>query len=278
MSFNLNYRITNAIKDYDLTDNAEASPVSFSTEFEETMERFIQSKQRNYKIYKLAQRCIMTVLTIALVGSFLYLLLLQQSEEVFFLESSTQQERSPYDTPSDTTQNDNTIALDDDTNDDFITVEVFINKIYSGEAVCIARVFIGDDVTYSIKVEAEYGNSIFSGLRVSADDFNMSGSWFSYSSNVQTPYTSTVPFSELTQGYYYLYIGNSGLDELISINVHITSNNSMASIELLINDKPEPVTYWYGFELSFLLGWKDLNPRMSESESDALLHGNKLFY
>jgi len=245
MSINFNPKIADAVKAYDLTDNTESVPGTFSTEFENKMERFIKRKQRSYKIHKIVQRSVIAVFTIALVGSLFYLLLLPQNEEGFSAQQGdpSVSHELPHDTSDNPAQDDVYVVID--SVDDLIDVNLYIDNIYSGDSVCVARIYISEGVTFSIQAEAGSGSTVFSGLKTSADEVGMSGEWYSYSNYPQAPHTSTIPFIEIAQGFYYLYIGNSGLDELKFISVQISSNSPNASIELLIDPHtdhtaPEP--------------------------------------
>jgi len=116
MSFILNSKIANAVKDYTLTDEVSCVPVSFSGEFEEKMERFIKRKQRSRKIHLISQRVALAVLTIALAGSWLYLMALPRNEDGLESLPASQQgglnpgQEQPPDTPQDT-PGDGTVLL-----------------------------------------------------------------------------------------------------------------------------------------------------------------------
>ena len=112
MSFILNSKIADAVKNYALTDTVSTVPVSFSEEFEDKMERFIKRKQRSRKIILISQRVALAAVIIALAGSWMYLMALPRYDEGFSPLSPPQQEGSnleqeqphddtPYDTPDD---------------------------------------------------------------------------------------------------------------------------------------------------------------------------------
>ena len=103
MSFKLNSKINEAVNSYDLTDNIGSSTATFSPEFEDKMDRFIKRKTRNRKILKIAQHSAIAVFIIALIGAWLFLMLLPQNEGISDPLSMTQPEGSdteheqPYD-------------------------------------------------------------------------------------------------------------------------------------------------------------------------------------
>ncbi|MCL2222761.1 MAG: hypothetical protein FWB92_10605 [Oscillospiraceae bacterium] len=117
-----------------------------------------------------------------------------------------------------------------------INVSVYANvsEIVSGEAVAIARVFVSEGITYNIEVWTDSGTSIFSGLRKTGEEPEMSGQWFSFAGNYdQMPHYNFVPRSDLSQGYYYLYVGNQGFEILKNVYIRISSPALEASIELV---------------------------------------------
>jgi len=94
MSFLLNSKITNAVKDYELTESVSSYPVSFSKGFEEKMDRFIKRKHRNRRILIVTQRTAMAVFTLALVGTLIYMMILPQNEDNLNPLSQSGQESS----------------------------------------------------------------------------------------------------------------------------------------------------------------------------------------
>jgi len=76
-----NIKLAGALKDYKFTDTGTPASETFSKEFEVKMERLVRQKQRSYKTRVYAQRAAAAVVTIALFGSFLYLLLLPRNAE-----------------------------------------------------------------------------------------------------------------------------------------------------------------------------------------------------
>ena len=72
-------RLIEALKGYDFSDSVTSTPVTFSGEFEAKMERLIRKKQRSYNLRVFSQRAAAAVVVIALLGSFLFLLLLPRN-------------------------------------------------------------------------------------------------------------------------------------------------------------------------------------------------------
>jgi len=81
MTFFQNIKLENALKDYVFPGDVTAAPVKFSGAFEAKMERFIRQKQRNYNLLVFSGRAAVAVISIALIGSFLYLVLLPHNTE-----------------------------------------------------------------------------------------------------------------------------------------------------------------------------------------------------
>ena len=68
--------LADALKKYKFTETGTPTSADFSDEFEIKMGRFIRRKQRGHNIRIISQRAAVAVLTIALFGSFFYLLIL----------------------------------------------------------------------------------------------------------------------------------------------------------------------------------------------------------
>jgi len=134
-------------------------------------------------------------------------------------------------------------------NDYGVALYIDIPEIASGEAIAVARVFVSDGIIYNVRVETDYGDTIFSGLRAAPYETEMSGQWFSFFGAPQMPYYNSMPASSdppgdlpegiqfqrfaLPEGFYYIYVGNQGFDALINARVHIFSHgtNELISIE-----------------------------------------------
>jgi len=123
---------------------------------------------------------------------------------------------------------------------------VHISEITPGIAVPLARVWIGEGITYDVIVEAELGSNILIGLRPNATDTNIAiGRWFSMNSAPRNPHSATVPSIwpsssfmgvpsfVLPEGYYYLFVGNNSLDVMQGVQVSVTGVGTYAGIEFL---------------------------------------------
>jgi len=123
--------------------------------------------------------------------------------------------------------------------ENIITKYVKIDEITSSEAIAVARVFISDNITYEIEVTTDFGTTIFSGLRMTEYETEMDGQWFSFSGKDQMPHYNLVPMEhsyyvpKLHEGFYYLYVGNQGVEILLNVSIRISSSSLSASIELL---------------------------------------------
>jgi len=240
MSFRLNSKIAEAVKNYDLTDNVVISAVTFSSEFENNMDRFIKRKNRNRKIMLVAKSSILSVFVIALISTWVFVMLLPRNEGNIDPLSPSHHEGSNPNTESPDIENPNMEnpdmdnpnyipALQDPQSEiaysRFVNFEFPIDIISSGDSIYIARMFVSVDVTYTIDINAERGSTVFSGLRESPDEEGTNGRWFSYSSHSQMPYSNTIPILGIAPGYYYLFIGNHGLEDVTGITVKMTANN-----------------------------------------------------
>jgi len=76
-----NNKLTDALKDYKFTESENPAGSVFSDEFEIKMGRFIHRKQRSQKVRLYTMRAVASVLTIAVIGSFFYLLILARNTE-----------------------------------------------------------------------------------------------------------------------------------------------------------------------------------------------------
>jgi len=126
-----------------------------------------------------------------------------------------------------------------------ITAESYLNAIYihidelaSRETIAVARVFMGDGVSYEITVSSETGGSIM----VCLQDERIPGPMHYYMSVLpENPRTTIIPFSDprppfssnnLT-GTFYLHISNHDVDIMTGITVRIVPSGELDNIELL---------------------------------------------
>lgn len=129
---------------------------------------------------------------------------------------------------------------------DVITPDtVYIAKITPSEAICIAKVVISDNTSYTIKLSEESGGALFTALNKTDDVISSNGvKWLHMSikeSFGENPFSSTIPLplsnlidedDLLTEGVYYLYVGSMG-DELTDVNISIVGSGSGAEVELI---------------------------------------------
>jgi len=121
MSIFENNKISDALKEYKFKKADTPPNVTFSKEFETKMGRVIRQKQRNYNVRVFTQRAAAAVITLAVFGSFFYLLLLpRNAEEIRPMSTIEELEPDPEPAPDETTDenpsetpNETTDALDD---------------------------------------------------------------------------------------------------------------------------------------------------------------------
>jgi len=118
------------------------------------------------------------------------------------------------------------------------SIDIHVDELASSEQVAVARVFMGDGVSYEITVSSETGSRIMVALQYERTP----GAHHYYMSVLpENPRTTIIPFSDprppfssnnLT-GTFYLHISNHDFDVMTGIIVRIVPSGQLADIEVL---------------------------------------------
>ena len=156
-----------------------------------------------------------------------------QFEEHFVIESKIVNDLSCNESFEDisTSNEKNTSFKEHYNNENGFGVIVCIDEIHSGEAIPVARVFISEGIIYEIEVTTDCGSTIFTGLRMTIYEREMSGLWFNFLGRDQMPHNNEISAWNLVEGFYYIYVGNQGSDLIVNANIKIISSNSRAIID-----------------------------------------------
>jgi len=225
MSLIQNHKIASAAKAYTITDTVDFAYASFTDEFEEKMERFIKRKQRSRKIYLVSQRFALAVLTVALAGSWLYLMTLPRNGDGIHSSSVSQQDGSspgqelPQDAPHNTPGDETTVPVPPPDPTGLLVIRN--DEVNMGVDSRLRQGIISWDEARSLtSFDLQEATVLPEGAELSFIEFSQTGENGSYPCAAAL---YTVPFHDRTGQhagmwhlyYFQYYIGTSGRIELL---------------------------------------------------------------